>query len=325
MAENKFNTNKDTILSSVKTMKNIQIGIVISIDDPNNLGRIKVSIPGPTSSGGDDGLELENLPWCLPMVPKFFSSIPKVGEGVFIVILDDQKTHSDRLYFGPIISSLNKLNLDPVSSTALNPFTFAFLNPNVNFNQVPALTGIFPKAEDISIQGRYNTDIILKKNEILIRAGKFENSTPNENNPYPFKFNNTNQAFIQIKNDIKINVPKENETQEFGTVTNIVANKINLLTHKNGTPRFNLMNQDNMISDSEILSILENAHPLPFGDLLVEYLKLLKNALLNHVHSSNGTPATDLVTGGNTQDVLKFKKLAEDLENRMLSKNIRIN
>jgi hypothetical protein len=107
-----------------------------------------------------------------------------------------------------------------------------------------------------------------------------------------------------------------------------VGSKINLITHKDGTPRFNqngnLINQDTQISDEKILEILETAHPLPFGDLLVQYLILLKNAFLNHVHNYNGIPPTDL-TVGTTLPVKEFNSKAEDLENRMLSKNIRIN
>lgn len=324
-ADSNFNSNKPTVLSTVDFFKSIQIGVVVSIDDPESLGRIKVKIPGQSAKGGDDGVAINDIPWSYPMTPKFFTSTPIVGEGVFVLIYDKQKTHSDRLYFGPIISQLNKLNFDSVGSTALNSFTFATTTPNVDFNRVPALKGVFPSAEDIAIQGRYNTDLIFKRNEALIRAGKFEVSKPNDNNPFDFQFNAITQGYIQIKNDVGLTRPKENQTQEMGTVTNIVSNKINLLTHKDGYPRFNLTNQDNLISDEELLNILDTAHPLPFGDLLIEYLKLLKNAVINHVHSSNGTPATDLISGGATQDVLKFKTLAEDLENRMLSKNIRIN
>jgi len=324
-ADSNFNSNKPSVLSTVDFIKSIQIGIVVSIDDPESLGRIKVKIPGQAAKGGDDGVATNDIPWSYPMVPKFFSSTPIVGEGVFVLIYDKQKTHSDRLYFGPIISQLNNLEFDSVDLTGLNSFTFATNTPNVDFNRIPALKGVFPNATDIAVQGRYNTDLIFKKNEVLIRAGKFETSKPNDNNPFSFQFNAITQGYIQIKNDVAITKPQEDKTQERGTAINVVGNKINLLTHKDGSPRFNLTNQDNLISDEELLNILDTAHPLPFGDLLIEYLKLLKNAVINHVHSSNGTPATDLISGGATQDVLKFKSLAEDLENRMLSRNIRIN
>jgi hypothetical protein len=51
-------------------------------------------------------------------------------------------------------------------------------------------------------------------------------------------------------------------------------------------------NNENLISDSELSKILSSeidggAHRLPFGDVLLEYLKLLKEALFSHVHNGN--------------------------------------
>lgn len=323
--DNKFISNKSSVLSTIDGLKNVQIGVVASIDDSQSLGRIKVKIPGPAVKGGDDGTLINDLPWSYPMIPKFFLSTPKVGEGVFILTFSDQKTHSDRLYLGPIISQLDKLNNDQVDATALSPFTFALINPDVDVNMIPALKGVFPSTDDVALQGRNNTDMIFRTGEVLIRAGKFITSIPNENNPYPFQFNNTSQGFLQIRSDVPLEKTNNTDPVNKGSFVNLVGNKINLLTHASGSPRFDLMNQDDQISDDEMLNILQNAHPLPFGDLLIQYLKLLKNAFLNHVHNNNGIPPTDLVSGGAKQDVKEFKKNAEDLENRILSKNIRIN
>jgi hypothetical protein len=319
-AENKYITNLPTVLSEISKVKTVQLGEVISVEDEYALGRIKVRIPGQANVGGDFDTADSKLPWAIPMQSKFFTSQPKVGECVFIITFTNQKAHSDRLYFGPIISQLDKLEFDPFNVTAQNIFTFGTTNPNVSINRIPALKGVYPKPDDISIQGRYNTDIILRKNEILIRAGKFVETKADLNNPYTKQFNNTTQGFIQIKNNV--NLVRDGE--DLGSVTNIVGSKINLITHKDGTPRFNVMNQDSQVSDEEILNILENAHPLPFGDLLIEYLRLLKNAFLNHVHNYHGIPPTDL-TVGVTLPVKEFNDKAEDLESRMLSKNIRIN
>jgi hypothetical protein len=320
----KYTTNDPTILSTVDYMKTVQLGVVESIDDPQNLGRIRVRINGPANRGGDNGTATNDLPWSFPMMPKFFTSTPKVGEAVFVLIFSKQKTHSDRLYFGPIISTLENLKFDNYSTTALNAFTDSYLQPPKNVNNYKALKGIFPNPDDIAIQGRYNTDITFKKDEIVIRAGKFEVSTPTINNPYPFQFNAKTQGYIQIKNNIPVSLPKSDGTRDMGTVTNIVSNKINLLTHKDGTPRFNLTNQDDLFSNDEILKAILNAHPLAFGDILLEYLILFKKAFLNHVHNNNGLAPTDLIIGS-VLNVDKFKKEAETLENIMLSKNININ
>jgi len=84
-------------------------------------------------------------------------------------------------------------------------------------------------------------------------------------------------------------------------------------------------NQDNLISDVELNNILTKAHQLPFGDVLLEYLILMKEALFYHVHNGNGNQATDLTISGNKQALAAFKTKADELEKSMLSKNIRIN
>jgi len=305
----------------------IEIGEVVLIDDPYLLGRIKVKIKGPASKGGDDNILDVNSPelaWAFPLMPKAFSSPPKVGEAVFIFVFGKDRQHSDRMYIGPIISQPDKLNLDERYTTALRGFTFSSIKPNVSINDIPELKGVFPDITDVSVQGRYNTDITQKTNEILIRAGKFEVSPVNNENPYPFKFNSKTQAYIQIKNDVVIS-PLGSQTQEKGSVTNIVASKINLITHANGSPRFNVTNQTDLISSEEMANILDQAHQLPFGDVLLEYLILMKEALFYHVHNGSGNAPTDLTISGNKQALAAFKSKANELEKSMLSKNIRIN
>lgn len=301
--------------------KFIDIGEVVSVQDPNNLGRIKVRIKGSRARGGDDGVPDNDLPWCLPLMTKLFSVQPKPKESVFILTFGARQDFVDRMYMGPIISQPQQLNHDPYFSSSLAGFSFGSESPKVNVESIPQLKGIFPDPEDVSIQGRYNTDVTQKNNEVLIRAGKFVESTPSKNNPFPFTFNTKSQGYIQIKNGALVT----QDPATYGTITTIVSNKINLLTHENGSPFFDLNNQTNLISDAEMANILTTAHPLAFGDLVLEYLVLLKNMGLNHVHNGSGNPATDLTTSGNMQSVADFKSKADDLERRMLSKNIRIN
>jgi len=328
----------ESIYNNLDTYSPIRYGVVKAVESDygakdTGLGRIKVYIKGPVSTGGDGDTpdnqlsptELNNLPWCFPLLPKHLSVQPKIGEVVWVITLSKENQHADRLYIGPIISQLPLLDKDPFQYTALGGFTFGTQTPKINPNQITELNGVFPRSEDVSIQGRYNTEITQKKNEIVLRAGKFELSTPNENNPYSFKFNSKTQAYIQIKNDVVIS-PKTNLSDEKkGTVTNIVANKINLITHDGGSPRFNTTNPTDLISNEELAEILKGAHQVPFGDVLLEYLILLKDAVFNHVHNGSGNPATDLTTTGNKQSIAAFKAKADDLEKSMLSSNIRIN
>ena len=103
-ANDRFNTNRPKILEGLDNIKNINIGVVSSVDDPFSLGRIQVKIPGVANVGGDFDTAPEELAWCFPMIPKFMMATPKVGEGVFVMSFSNQRLHSDRLYLGPIIS-----------------------------------------------------------------------------------------------------------------------------------------------------------------------------------------------------------------------------
>lgn len=318
-------TGKKSVNDKINYTKNINTGLVVSVNDPKYLGRIKVRIKGSPSKGGDDGTLDADLPWCFPMLPKLLSIRPKKDESVFIFLLDNNKQFTDRLYFGPIISQPQLLDKDPYFFSSFAGFSFGTMDANVSIDTIPELNGVFPNQEDISIQGRYNTDITQKHNEIIIRAGKFETSKPTKTNPFSFKFNTKTQGYIQIKNDVKLVNDTNSDVPETGTVTNIVSSKINLLTHKNGSPIFNLTNQTDLISDDELANILTTAHQVPFGDILLDYLKLMKDAILSHVHNGSGNPATDLTANGNKQAVALFKKKADELEKAMLSKNVRIN
>jgi len=328
----KLTTNRLGTYNDIKYTQIFSIGEVVSVNDPQNMGRIKVRIYGPSSRGGDDNIEgligsdgkinPDVLPWCLPM-NSMVNTQPKDGEAVFVFSFDNTKPFIDRIYFGPIISQPQNLNKEPYNFSPLKGLSISNAQPNISVETIPELIGVFPNQQDVSIQGRYNTDITQKRNEIVLRAGKFIETSPYEKNPYSFSFNRKTQGYIQIKNDVKISSANSSVVRN-GTVTNIVSNKINLLSH-DGSPKFDLTNQQTLISDSELEKILAKAHRVPFGDILLQYLRLMKNAVLYHVHNGNGNPSTDLTAFGNIQSIEAFKDKADDLEKAMLSNNVRIN
>jgi hypothetical protein len=325
-SHHKLIRGEKSVYDTMDRFNNLEIGEVVSITDPNLLGRIKVRVKGSIARGGDDGISDSELSWCSPLMTKLISVQPKVGESVFVFLFSRTKQFVDRVYLGPIISQSQHLSFDPAHFSSQAAFSFGPMAPNTAIDTIPQLKGVFPNPEDVSIQGRYNTDITQKRNEIVIRAGKFQTVPTSDQNPYPFTFNKKTQAYIQIKNDVVISPLKtDNQKQELGTVINVVGSKINLLTHTNGAPIFNLTNQNNLISDSELNKILTEAHQLPFGDVLLEYLRLIKDFAFNHVHNGSGNSATDLTGSGNKQSVATFKAKADELEQKMLSKNIRIN
>jgi hypothetical protein len=308
----------------------IQRGKVISTYDEDDAGRINVRIPGVDNDKSDSGTFQ-----AFPMLPKHINVMPKKGDGVIIFRFESEDRVIDRMYMGPIIPQPQNLSGADYNIEAWDAFSFGISNLGPAPINRRKIKGGFPTKDDIALQGRKNSDLILKDNEVLLRAGKFvfkgdnaddSKSSDEFDDKLGFRFNSRTQGYIQIKYNTRINVNDEGtegqDDKEFGTITNIVANKINLLTHKEGNPRFNLTNQDNLISDEEMQKILAEAHPLVFGDNLVEFLNLVKAAVSNHTHKYPGmTPHA----GGSSPTAKVVQDMNQyDLE-QILSKNIRIN
>ena len=268
------------------------------------------------------------------MLPKHINIVPKVGEGVLLFSFNSRSKTIDTMYMGPIIAQPQNLDDADFELETWNGFSFGPKKMGAAPTQRRKIRGGYPDKSDIAIQGRKNTDLILKDNEVLIRAGKFvfpedaaNNSRSNDefDEKLNYKFNSRTQGYIQIKYNTQTNVDflrGEGDSKEFGTVTNIVSNKINLLTHKEGSPRFNLTNQNNLISNEEMQTILATAHPLVFGDKLIEFLEIVKVAVGNHNHKYPGlTPHSE----GQSEAAIAIQNMNEYDLAQILSKNIRIN
>ena len=307
---NKYNYKGNSIYDSDSRQSKIfYFAVVESTNDQSDGGRIKARIKGV-----DDVKTTAKLPNAFPMLQKFFHVVPRIGETVMIFVPDPKNVDTDRVYLGPIISQPQFLSNDPELYSSRSLLDSAYKEPEPAPSTIPENKGVYPTKREIAIQGRKNTDIIFRDNEIRIRAGKFVTT---DKGKIP-KFNKKNQSYIQLKHETIIG--KDNgKSDNLGGMINIVSSKINLLTHKDGSPRFNLDDQDKLINDDELLKILENAHELVFGDRLIEYLKLQRAAFSGHVHRYHGKKGEDL---SGSDDIDKY--LDYDLDS-MLSKNIRIN
>lgn len=310
---NKYNLSGKNIFNE-KTGKQLETtvflrGVVASNYDETDSKRIKVRI-----NGIDDHLRDDELPYAFPMLPKFLNITPKKGEMVFMFVPAMDSPYLDRTYLGPVISQPQMLFKDTYNNGSTSGLDSGFVQKKPAPSTLPENKGVYPADEDIAFQGRDNSDIIFKPKEVLIRAGQFEINTKQGDIP---KFNKKTPSYIQIKNNVVVS--KANDVNEIGGVINVVSSKINLLTHKNGSPQFILNDQDNMIPPEELERIIKEAHPLVFGDLLLTYLKLQRNAFISHVHPYNGMVPEDLSGRNDINDYLTF-----DLDS-MVSKNIKIN
>jgi len=445
---------EDNILNSSidkKTIPMIRIGKVTNNVDSKKGGRIQVRIEGI-----DKDLKDNELQYCVPLLPRFLNILPKQDEIVFVLQYEFRKVNkysqfsTQRFWIGPLIPQINKLQKSPEvdARSIMTGGQLVLPNPvGKNFE------GAYPDDGDIALQGRYNTDLILKENQVWLRAGKLkdtpENNVFNDNdigyiqlkyggdkikqttkdktissyiydlptkqinvkistmtstgqvlagNLTPEEYSNQGVSTIvevkvynisgkkilsesdiigqtppppanptfptrngaisfadtfiapfatgkwkvvssaeevlknyggqdaikngfalfkgskrEIKKTYQVNeITKEKEKKE--SVINVVANKINLLSH--GGNNFELTNPTSLINEETQEKINKEAHPLVYGDKLVEFLELVKKYVTSHIHSYHGMPATELP---NKLNVLTF-----DLDS-ILNKNINSN
>ena len=240
---------------------------VVSVNDEQACLRIKVRLQPE-----DNNTAVEDLPYCFPLLPKHFQVNPKVGEMVLVITSRLGVSQSRRWFIGPIISQQYMLREDPFISATTGYFS---LLPRPELN--PENEGSYPDREDVAVQGRKNADLILKENEVRLRCG-FQKE-PNGLSQNSLLFNKEDLSYIQMK----YKRMKDHKGKTFNSAINIVADRINLLSHDSTTP-FTLNDTKELITEKELKKILEKAHPLIYGDELVNFLTQLIEVIRTHTH-----------------------------------------
>ena len=270
--------------------RTIYYGEVISIVDDTDGGRIKVRVPDLDNKTGDD-----DLPWCYPMLPKYFHIFPQVGEIVRIFLEDIKFPEKSRFWLGSVISQPQKIGFDS-KFTALSTTNLGLTAPEKAPSTYPDAVGVFPLKSDVALVGKINTDVILRVNEVHIRAGKHENDNV-------LKLNTKNPAEISM-----IYEPQTGTENEYYSNTIIMSDKIALISH-NGNPQFKAAR----LTSEDRHRIFEEGHPIARADVLIEALEVIRTALINHIHGYSGLPADKTAV---------IKKLEEIQFEAILQKNI---
>ena len=283
------NPNKPQSASIIPN-RTIYYGEVISIDDEVDGGRIKVRVPDLDNRTGD-----VDLPWCYPLLPKFFHLYPQVGEIVRIFLEDIKFPERSRFWMGSVISQPQKIGFDS-KFTALSTTNFALTAPEASPTTYPDAQGVFPLKTDVAIVGKVNTDIILRINEVHIRAGKHENDNI-------LKLNTKNPAEISL-----IYEPQSGTENIYYSNTIVMSDKIALITH-DGNPQFKAAR----LSSQDRKRIFDTGHPIARADVLIEALEVIRMALINHIHGYSGLPADKTAV---------IKKLEEIRFEAILQKNV---
>ena len=295
------------------------------VDDESKALRVKVRIH-PYDNGKDITQEpcVENnfngVPWCFPMLPKMMHVNPKVGEMVVVFCQEPDSPYSQRMFLGPVISQDYMMDYDydfpptdkfPKSSarrmltgsTADKSYT-PFPNPDGDGEN----EGTIPEREDIALRGRGNTDVVLTDDDVRIRCG-FK-TAPHSTINKKLHFNSEDLSYILMRYR-----KGQDEVGEYNSSVNIVGDRINLLSH-DSNDYFDLGDRKDLISDKEMQNILKQAHELPYGDILVNFLKKFVDIFNRHTHPYAGMEPR--LNQADTQAL-------DPNWDAMLSKSVRIN
>ena len=258
------NPNKREHANIVRN-RTIFYGEVMSITDETDGGRIQVRIPELDNKTANN-----ELPWSYPLLPKFFHIYPQVGEMVRVFLEDTKFPERSRFWMGGIVSQPQKIGFDS-KFTALSTTNLGLTRPEKAPSTYPDADGVFPTKEDVAIVGKVNTDIILRLNEVHIRAGKHEHNKP-------LKLNTKNPASVNM-----VFEPLNGNEDEYYSNTIIQSDKIALITH-DGNPQFKAAR----MTPEDRVRIFEEGHPIARSDVLIEALEVIRMALLTHIHPYSG-------------------------------------
>lgn len=131
----------------------------------------------------------------LPLLPYFISVKPKEQEYVHLIYMNsDMKGSKNKFYISGVFSSPSTVSNEPYESAITN------LEDGSRNRKYPNVVngknnGVFVDPEDIGLIGRGTSDVVVKDETVLIRAGKNKPYNPNQI-PEP----NNKRAFIQSSN-----------------------------------------------------------------------------------------------------------------------------
>lgn len=290
----------------------VKIGEVVSTDDESHGMRIKARL------SQDKNRAISDIPYAFPLMPKLIQTPPKVGEAVMVFTAKASDIDSNRYYIGPIISQpqfIKQCNYNKGMGHAVDLLQGAIGKPLETIDNVPNSSGAFPNKEDVALIGRESEDVILKEGEVQIRSGA-RKPTSDENNVGNIQYNNEDPTYLQLKY-------KRNLTKDGNSVANLVSDSINLISENDASELTKAMGS-NGLSEVDYNELKEKLHPLPYGDVLLKMLDIIKTAIMTHTHPYNmlppyveNTPVEALKNWGRSTD-------ENGLDGKLLSNTVNI-
>lgn len=241
--------NKIDVRPNPDTRRIFTTAKVIDVNDPLLLGRVRVNFDNknnseilksiPSTKGNkktktkDNSDLLPEFKWsdidkfvCQPLLPVFLRMTPKSGERVNIFV-PNREYEFNQLYYTPAAFSTvltqyqeSDISQEQFINNRLPPTPV--LKNNINNQYKGDVKGAFIEPQDIGIAGRGTCDVILKDNDVIIRAGKTDNVPINSKKLLSVK---TNRSFLQLSNFTEtLNKEPEMVVTQFYKVISYVKN-----------------------------------------------------------------------------------------------------
>ena len=196
--------------------------VVLDNQDPLMLGRVRATLIIDNYQDIVKGIEdwnEERDKWTVrdpfvfnPLMPYFMYQVPKVGEMAQIIYSNSDFKYQNQYYIQNTFSTPTSTNFEYyVGGNKFTGTGTQYTNPKPLKNQDGTYSnnvtykGIFPEPGDNAILGRGSADLIVKQDEILLRAGKFKDSVLQANQP---PVANQQRSFLQLS---RFNLTKKKE------------------------------------------------------------------------------------------------------------------
>ena len=253
-------------------------------------------------------IEQDDLKLANPLLSRVYNIFPKPGEYVKVIAYDIVDNDLCFDYIGPIIPSLINTNNSVDAIGKRNNDAFGNFNndePIIDFQGTNNdIKKIYPTTNDIAIQGRGSSQILIRKIEpdpskpneyTIIRAGMYK-TVVNDNVPTY----NPQEAFIKVTIEPDPKIGEESTTKEKND-TNFIQHiyqpkyDSNAITTPPGTT--DIKTRVDIVGEKINLFTYPDyrteAYSIPYAELLYQYLGNLQKWLMNHVHGIDGTVAQD--------------------------------
>lgn len=176
--------------------------VVLDNNDPLRLGRIRAHV---TTQNRTELESIPHVPWgendpflVLPLLPYFLNVTPQDENYVHVLFTDpDYDKNKDKFYISGIYSSPTTVPDEGYDSAQTHLESgsqrLSYRDIIVNGGEEERYKGVYANPDDIAIYGKGTADVIIKGNELLLRAGKNVNHGARE---IPNRYDQ--RSFIQL-------------------------------------------------------------------------------------------------------------------------------